>query len=112
MVTRALLLASVGAWGRRVRPRAAEFGVRLALGRGHQIATCAPRGTLLTAGQFVGLAAAVLRLVAAQPALRWRRDLVSLGITAAVLSAVAVMASLVPARRALRTDPADVLRAD
>jgi len=116
----ALLLASVGVYGLvaySVSARRREFGVRLALGaRASQIVTRVLReGTLLAvAGLLVGLGAAVLgawwlrsQLYEVAP---W--DVVSLGVTAAVLAAVAVIASLVPARRALRTDPAAVLRAD
>jgi len=69
---------------------------------------------LVTAGLLVGIAAAVggawwlrSQLFEVAP---W--DIVSLAATALILGTVAVLASALPARRALRTDPAEVLRAD
>jgi predicted permease len=116
----ALLLASVGVYGvmaYSVSSRRREFGVRLALGAGAgQIVGAVVReGTFLTAtGLLLGIAGAVAgawwvrsQLFDVAP---W--DLASLAATAIILGLVTVVAVAVPARRALRTDPADVLRAD
>jgi hypothetical protein len=116
----ALLLASVGVYGviaYSVSARRREFGVRLALGaRTSQIARgVAGETTVITAtGLLVGMAAAVVgawwvrsQLFGVAP---W--DVRSLAATVALLGLVAAAASAVPVRRALRTDPADVLRAD
>ena len=116
----ALLLAAVGVYGviaYSVSARRREFGVRLALGaRASQIVTAVMReSTLLTtAGLLVGIAAAVVgawwlrsQLFEVAP---W--DIASLAATVLILGTVAVLASALPARRALRTDPAEVLRAD
>ena len=116
----ALLLASVGVYGviaYSVSARRREFGVRMALGaRASQIVRAVVReSTLLTAtGLLVGIAAAVVgawwlrsQLFEVAP---W--DIASLAATVLILALVAVGASAVPARRALRTDPAEVLRAD
>lgn len=116
----ALLLASVGVYGviaYSVSARRREFGVRLALGaRASQIVSVVVReSTVLTAtGLLVGLVAAVAgawwvrsQLFDVAP---W--DIASLAAAVVTLGLVAVVASAVPARRAVRTDPADVLRAD
>lgn len=116
----ALLLAAVGVYGviaYSVAARRREFGVRVALGaRASQVVTSVlQEGTALTAtGLGIGLAAAVLgawwlrsQLYEVAP---W--DFPSLSATALVLGAAALLACMVPARRAARTDPAQVLRAD
>ena len=116
----ALLLAAVGVYGviaYSVSARRREFGVRLALGaRASQIVTAVVREStlLVTTGLLVGIAAAVggawwlrSQLFEVAP---W--DIVSLAATVLILGTVAVLASALPARRALRTDPAEVLRAD
>jgi predicted permease len=116
----ALLLASVGVYGviaYSVSTRRREFGVRLALGaRASQIVSAVVReSTMLTAsGLLLGLAAAVAGAWGVRSQLfevaPW--DLLTLSVTALILGVVASVASVVPARRALGTDPADVLRAD
>jgi ABC-type antimicrobial peptide transport system permease subunit len=116
----ALLLASVGVYGviaYSVSARRREFGVRLALGaRAAQIVTGVLReGVRLTVvGLLVGMAGAVLGAWALRSQLfgvaPW--DAASLGLTVIVLALVAALACAVPARRALRTDPAQVLRSD
>jgi putative ABC transport system permease protein len=116
----ALLLASVGVYGviaYSVSSRRREFGVRLALGaRAIQIVTGVLReGTRLTAaGLLAGMAGAVAGAWALRSQLfevaPW--DAASLALTVIVLAAVAALACAVPARRAIKTDPAQVLRTD
>jgi putative ABC transport system permease protein len=116
----ALLLASVGVYGviaYSVSARRREFGVRLALGAGAGpiVTTVLGEGTRLTAmGLAIGIVAAVggawwlrSQLFEVAP---W--DLASIALTVLVLALAALVACAVPARRALRTDPAEVLRAD
>jgi predicted permease len=115
-----LLLASVGVYGvvafgvtRRVR----EFGIRLALGAERsqvarlvvgQGAALAAAGTVLGVVAAAILAGAMQSLVYGVPP----RDLASFAIASAVLLAVAVLASYLPARRAASVDPAVTLRSE
>jgi putative ABC transport system permease protein len=116
----ALVLAAIGLYGvvaYGVTQRTREIGVRVALGAepGAVIELVVGVGLrLAVVGVVLGLAIAmatsrVLRsmLYAISPA-----DPVTLGVTALLVVAVAVLASYVPARRALRIDPAEALRAD
>jgi predicted permease len=115
-----LLLSAVGLYGVvafGVRERAREFGLRVALGArprdvrnvvlGHGI-------RLALAGFLIGLLGAlgltrVLRFVFADVA---PFDVVTLWIVGAVLAAVALLASYLPARWATRVDPAIALGSD
>jgi ABC-type antimicrobial peptide transport system permease subunit len=116
----ALVLAAVGlyaviAYG--VSQRTREIGVRVALGAEPRaiVAGVVGGGLRLAAGGVVVgavVAAAATRvlgsmLYAVQPA-----DPLTFGATALVVTAVALLASYVPARRALGIDPAEALRAD
>jgi ABC-type antimicrobial peptide transport system permease subunit len=98
-----------------VSQRRREFGVRAALG--------ADRRTLialvLRRGLTVTMTGAALGLAAAAPLSRLMRaslfgvtplDPLSFAAALAILLAVASAASLVPAARAARADPSDVLR--
>jgi putative ABC transport system permease protein len=116
----ALLLAALGLYGvmsYAVSLRRTEIGIRMALGAGPAGAV---RLILLRATALVGLGVAagtVLALWAAkfmvgsslifgvQP-----RDPITLASAAIVLTAVGAMAGYLPARRASRIDPAQVLR--
>ena len=114
----ALTLAVIGIYGMLsywVRRRTAELGIRTALG--------ANRNTLLSlvVGQAITMAAIGVALGASLAALLTRfiesqlyavqpMDWVSFGITAAIMMAAAVFASLAPALRALRLDPLVALR--
>lgn len=116
----ALALAGVGIYGvmaTTVAERTHEMGVRLALGAapGDVLRLVVSDGVRL-AGAGVGLGA-----VGAASLGRWLRSLlfevppgdpVTFGATAALAILVAVVASLVPALRASRVDPAIALRAE
>jgi predicted permease len=114
----ALLLAGVGLYGSMayaVRERTREIGVRIALG-----ATAQDIGRLVlrqgvalsAAGTTLGIALAIWlaralesRLFGVKPA-----DLPTLLVSAALLAAIALFASWMPARRAARVDPVTALR--
>jgi putative ABC transport system permease protein len=113
-------LAAVGVYGVMavvVSERRAEMGIRLALGaRPVQIVQLVLRqaGALALVGIGIGLAAAVVAtplmahsLFGVPP-----RDLSTLIGTAVVLLTVAVVAAIVPARRAMRVDPIVTLRGE
>jgi putative ABC transport system permease protein len=115
----ALILASVGIYSVLsyiVRRRSREIGIRTALGA--QTAdvlrivviegmTPALIGIAVGAGGALGSAALLERLVFGVSA----SDPLTLGTVAAALLVVALIASLVPAYRASRVDPLQVLRA-
>ena len=116
----ALLLAAVGIYGvmsYAVTQRTQELGVRLALGAtGRQIfgLVVGESLKLAAAGLVLGVAGAIAvgramdtLLFGVPPT-----DLVTFGLTAAVLTMVAVLASYMPARRAMRTDPMAALRTE
>jgi ABC-type antimicrobial peptide transport system permease subunit len=116
----ALLLASVGIYGvisYSVEQRTREIGIRMALG--------AQRATVL--GMILGLGARLagmgigIGLLGAAALSRVLRGLLygvsptdplTYGLLAAALALVAIGACLVPARRAVRVDPAVALRAE
>jgi putative ABC transport system permease protein len=114
----ALALAAVGVYGvmaYSVRERTQEIGVRVALGASAMSVLQLILGQalrLVAIGVVVGLiaAAGLSRLLErllyqVEPLDPW-----TFGVTAAVLLAVAVIASYVPARRAMRMAPVDALR--
>lgn len=116
----ALVLASIGIYGvmsYMVALRTREMGIRMALGArsidvvrlvvGHG-ARLAGLGVVIgavAAGVLTRLLGGLLRGVEAT-------DPLTFGATALVLAGVAVLASWVPARRAVRVDPVRSLRAD
>jgi predicted permease len=115
----ALLLSAVGLYGvmaASVRHRQGEIGVRLALGAtGSDV-----RRLVLGEGLRLAVAGAIAGLVLAFAATRVLRGLlfetepldpVSLGTAALALVGAAVVATWLPARRAMRVDPIEVLRA-
>jgi putative ABC transport system permease protein len=114
----ALLLAAVGLYGvlgQLVAQRRREIGVRLALGaRSADVArlVIAHGGIPVLAGVVLGMAgsAAIARFVTAFLYGVGPRDPVTMAVAAATLLAAAGMAIAVPARRATRTDPMQVLR--
>jgi putative ABC transport system permease protein len=115
----ALLLAGVGTYGVMafaVTSRTRELGVRTALGAtpADLIRLVLGQGLLLT------LVASGIGLVAAMGLTRYMasllfnvapRDPVTFALVAAVLALVAIAATLIPARRAMRVNPTEVLRA-
>ena len=115
----ALLLASIGVYGvmaytvsRRVR----EFGIRIALGSGR-----AGIVRLLFSGVLrLALVGIVLGAGLAYAARLWVNSLMGAGgsspaallLGALLMSAVAAVATLLPARRAMRVEPMEALRSE
>jgi len=115
----AMLLAAVGVYGvtaYSVSQRMRELGIRVAMGaRGTQVAALTLRKALglTVVGLLIGGGAAVVaaRLIAASLYQVTPSDPVTLVVVALVLGGVAVGAALIPARRASRVDPVEVLGA-
>jgi predicted permease len=116
----ALLIAAVGLYSLiayMVASRVHELGVRLALGASafNVLGLVLRRGLLLGGG---GLALGVLLSLFIAPRIQQLlfrtspHDPVIYAAVVAVLLAAAVLASLIPARRAARVDPAAVLRSE
>jgi predicted permease len=116
----ALALASIGVYGviaYGVANRRREFGIRLALGarRGDILRLVVRTGIgLVLTGMAAGLLGALVLTRAIQSLLFGvqPRDLASFAAAAAIMFAVAVLASYLPARRAASVDPAQTLRAE
>jgi predicted permease len=116
----ALLLAAIGTYGvlsYAVAQRRREIGIRMALGAqreqiGAQFLSLGLR--LLAAGTILGLIGAWLAGRAMQSILFDVPTLhvVTLFGTALVMTAVSLVACLIPARRATRVDPIEALRAE
>jgi putative ABC transport system permease protein len=117
-----LVLAAIGLYGVLayfVRQRSHDIGIRLALGaRGGAVRRLVvARGMLLVAwGCLIGTAAALVgaRVIATRGWLFGvgTRDPATLAGVIAFLTLVALFACLVPAYRAARVDPAEVMRAE
>ena len=115
-----LLLAAIGTYGvlaYAVSARTRELGIRLALGATRQLVLLdvVRRGLLLTGiGLAIGVSSGIalnraLSAVASEsPGTSWP---LTLGVIA-TLGSCALIAALVPAVRATRINPADVMRAD
>jgi predicted permease len=116
----ALALAALGLYSvvaYSVAQRRHEMGVRVALGaRGADVAGLVLRETLVVIGLGlgIGLAAAVAAGGLVEPMLFQvsARDPGVIAVVVGTLLLVAVCASLVPARRAARVSPAEVLKAE
>ena len=116
----ALILASIGIFGVLayfVRQRAHELSVRLALGAGSGtvIGLVLRRGmSLVGLGVFFGLAGGLAGAQVLQGALFGvsPADPVTFGGMSLCLLAVAAVACLLPAARAVRLDPASALKAE
>jgi predicted permease len=115
-----LILASIGLYGLlayEVRQRGREIGIRIALGASPAAVTSLflrRGGTLAARGMGVGLAIAFAasRLVEGLLFGVGSRDPLVFGLVAAFLSAVALAAAYVPARRGARLDAIVALRQD
>ncbi|HEY1584298.1 MAG TPA: FtsX-like permease family protein [Polyangia bacterium] len=116
----ALILAAVGIYGvmaYTVAQRTQEIGIRVALGASAAtvLGMVLRDGMGLVAlGLAVGLAASLLltRLVSSMLYGVSATDVPTFAAIAAVLAAVALVAIVIPARRATRIDPMLALRAD
>ncbi|MBL8988505.1 MAG: ABC transporter permease, partial [Gemmatimonadetes bacterium] len=116
----ALLVAAVGLYGvitYDVARRRQELGVRSALGaRAPDLARLVVSRSLRLAGSgtAIGLATALIASRWIEPLLYQQspRDPVTYGVVVAVLLAVAVGASAMPAVRAARADPSSALRSE
>jgi ABC-type antimicrobial peptide transport system permease subunit len=114
----ALVLAVVGLYGmlsHAVAQRQREFGIRMALGAdsGHLLRLVLRQGLTLTAiGIVIGLGVALLsmRFVAALLFQVGTRDVITFIAAPMVFLSVALVASYVPARRAMRSEPMNVIK--
>jgi putative ABC transport system permease protein len=116
----ALTLAAIGIYGvmaYAVNQRTSELGIRLALGASSVdvLSLVLREGmTIVVIGLTTGLAAifALGRLVHAILYHTSPHDPVALGATLVIIAAVALVACLIPARRATKVDPMVALRAE
>ena len=118
----ALVLAAVGVYGlvaHSVATRTREIGIRIALGaQPRQVLLPLLREGLVLAscGIVLGLAGAVAasRILASRSLLFdvGAQDPLTFGAVSGLLLAVAVLATYVPSRRALKVDPLEALRAE
>jgi putative ABC transport system permease protein len=116
----ALVLAAVGIYGVMsylVTQRTREIGIRIALGAGsaNVLALVVRRGAFLAlAGIAIGAAGALVSTRVLSTMLYEVKpgDPATYVTIAAVLAAVALVASYIPARRASSVDPSSALRAE
>ncbi len=116
----ALLLAAIGIHGliaSSVSERTRELGIRLALGAtGRQVVADVVMPGIILAGVGVAIGcAASLAVVRLLQSFLWGvapTDAVTFAVVVGTLLAVALLASIIPARRVLRLDPALTLRAE
>jgi ABC-type antimicrobial peptide transport system permease subunit len=116
----ALLLAAIGVYGLKayeVSRRTREIGIRIALGATARdvvrlIVREGARTTLIGVAIGLLLAAGTARLVSGMLYRVSPFDPAVLAIAVAALSAVAMLACFVPARRATRIAPLDALRTE
>jgi ABC-type antimicrobial peptide transport system permease subunit len=115
----ALLLASIGLYGVMsctVSQSTRELGLRMALGAGasNVLRLVLSRGLLLTTtGMIIGIALALLltRLLGNLLYQVSPRDPLAFGAAFMIMAVASLAACLLPALRAMRTDPARALRA-
>src|SRR6185295_13530699 len=116
----ALILAAIGTYGvlsYMVTERRREIGIRVALGetRSHVLTQIMKQGLQVTAiGVVIGLAGAlaVNRLIASMLFGVQPTDTVTIAFVIATITAMAVVASWLPAWRASQVDPNTVLRGE
>jgi predicted permease len=116
----AVFLAAVGIYGviaYAVEQRAHEFSIRTALGAGRQdiILLVVREGLIVTlVGIVIGIGAAfgLTRLIASQLYGVTATDPLTITVVALLLTAVAMVACVLPARRAARVDPLRALRVE
>jgi putative ABC transport system permease protein len=116
----ALALAAIGIYGvmsYSVARRSTEIGIRMALGaRSGDVLRLVMREAVgvVAIGASIGLAVALLltRLMGALLYGVGAADPVTFAVVCAVLAMVALLATYVPARRAIRVDPLKALRAE
>jgi macrolide transport system ATP-binding/permease protein len=116
----AVALAAMGIYGvaaHSVSQRTREIGIRMAIGaRGEQISALVVREGMASvlAGAAIGLPAAMLATSAMQKSLPGVKPFNPWVMTAtlALLGAISLLASYLPARRAARVDPIVALRCD
>ena len=110
----ALIVAAVGLFAltaHAVAQRAHEISVRIALGaEPRAVLWTAARRTVFQLGCGTGLGLAAT--FAVRPLLPAPGDAITITIVTALLIAIALAATVLPARRAVRIDPAETLRAD
>jgi ABC-type antimicrobial peptide transport system permease subunit len=114
----ALLLAMTGIYGvvsYLVRLRAREIGIRMALGAGRGDVlrlVFSQNGTMVLAGIGIGMLASLglMRLLAPMLFGVSASDPFTFALVAAILLGVALVASWIPARRAMRGDPMRALQ--
>lgn len=114
----ALLLASIGLYGTMshgVVQRTKEIGIRMALGADRQkvLRMVLREGMLLTLGGISGglaLGAALTRLISSQLYGLSATDPLTFATVSLLLAGVALLASYIPARRAMRVDPMVALK--
>ena len=115
-----LLLAAIGLYGViafAVTQRTREIGIRMAIGArpAAMLALVLRQGlTLVLAGTLLGtaLAAAATRVISGVLYGISAADAVTWSAAVGVLIVVALLANLIPARRAMRIDPVKALRTD
>ena len=115
-----LLMSAVGVYGvisYGVRQRAREFSVRMALGaaKGDVLMLVLRRGAQLAGyGVAIGVAAALIATRALRSLLHdvSATDAASFAIAVAILGVAALLATIIPARRAVSVEPMAVLRGE